>query len=86
MQIINAKNVDGLLYGGAIYSEGDLYVINSTFMNDEALGYGGAIYTSSGTKLHIIDSTFTNDTSKHYGGAISGAKWVEIINSTIDNN
>ena len=86
INIINGKNDEGLYYGGAILADGELYVVNSSFRDNEALGYGGAISVFSGNKLHIINSTFTNDTSRHYGGAINGAEWVEIINSTFELN
>ena len=42
--------------GGAIYSEGTLNVLNSSFVNDTASNIGGAIYSSG--ILNVFDSTF----------------------------
>lgn len=85
INIINGKNDEGLYYGGAILADGELYVINSSFRDNEAFGYGGAISVFSGSNLHIINSTFTNNTSRHYGGAIMGSD-VEVINSSFELN
>ena len=82
--------------GGAIYNEGDNYlIINSTFKNNVAIwGYGGAII-NHGANFTIINSTFTNNTAYRSGGAIynhdkssysSGTYNFKVINSTFTNN
>ncbi len=57
-----------ILGGGAIYSDGVLKIMNSTFVNNSVLtGDGGAIYV--GSSANIINSTFKNNEAKN-GGAI----------------
>ena len=89
-------------YGGAIYnqnifsfsSEGDLImetlgnitIINSSFINNTASEYGGAIENNHGI-LIIRDSTFTNNTASRIGGAIENNHGILIIrDSTFTNN
>ena len=83
--------------GGAIYTEGNLQCINSTFKengirNFEGLNhYGGAIYSNS--ELTIKNSNFISnyfniwdiDEGYGYGGAVYGSI-VNVHNSTFENN
>ena len=80
--------------GGAIgaYSpsstSGNVSVKNSTFSNNSATLYGGAIALMSGNTFTISNSTFSNNKALH-GGAIGGpmsSGTVSIKNSTITNN
>lgn len=59
-------------YGGAIFIEsGTLEITNSTFINNYAYNYGGAIAGISDVSLRIKNSKFINDTSLNdAGGAI----------------
>lgn len=76
-----------IIGGGAIYSEGNLNIVNSTFTNNVAQttdgeNIGGAIYI--GSNAIISNSTFTNNSAKN-GGAIA----INAYNSskvTISNN
>ena len=53
--------------GGAVYSEGELYVSNSVFIENFA-GYGGAIHASYLT--HIESSIFERNEAEFGGGAV----------------
>ncbi len=59
-------------YGGAIYiNSGLLSITNSSFINNSAYNYGGAIAGVYDTSLKISNSLFENDTSVNdAGGAI----------------
>lgn len=84
--------------GGAIANTGLLDVANSTFTNNSASSYGGAI-SNYATKLSVNSSTFTNN-SAQMGGAIYGESKdettegandgvlseLEVTNSTFTNN
>ncbi|HEY53523.1 MAG TPA: hypothetical protein G4N94_08710, partial [Caldilineae bacterium] len=81
--------------GGAIYlggADSSLTVINSTFENNSAFQYGGAIYAAGGGAIKIIGSTFTDNlaTNGGRGGAVyydgvDGAR-LEVRNSTFTGN
>ncbi|MBR6024763.1 MAG: hypothetical protein IK044_07430 [Methanobrevibacter sp.] len=64
LTIINAYEE----YGGAIYNEGTLTIVNYSLNNNRALYYGGAIYNDG--DLTIINSTISNNTATNQGGAI----------------
>ena len=56
-------------HGGAIYSNGDLYVGNCSFIHNKA-EKGGAIYAYEDTKIIIINSGFVDNSAEYYGGAV----------------
>lgn len=60
-------------YGGAINHQGseDLTITNSSFSDNSADAYGGAIFTRS-LDTKITGSTFTNNYAGYGGGAVSG--------------
>jgi CSLREA domain-containing protein len=71
--------------GGAIYTDGSLTVINSTFSGNTA-GTGGAIWIGAGT-ANIESSTFKGNSVTSTGGAILNLLGVaNIINSTFYGN
>ncbi|QUH22613.1 DUF11 domain-containing protein [Methanobacterium alkalithermotolerans] len=85
------------VYGGAIYSTGNLNISNSFFLNNWVLSgadndaQGGAIYSSG--PLTITDSTFFNNTATSSsgtqnddGGAIAVFNTLKITRSTFTNN
>ncbi|MBR0270453.1 MAG: hypothetical protein IJQ68_00435 [Methanobrevibacter sp.] len=75
--------------GGALYCDGDLDIVNSTFLSNGVSCYGssgGAIYSKG--NLSITDSVFKdNDLSgvNVYGGAVYGES-VDVSNSVFDSN
>jgi|GEM_PF-1880242 len=80
-----------ILSGGAVYSDSDLIIVNSTFVNnnaDDAGSYnGGAV--SVGETATIRNSTFINNSAEK-GGAISveafNSSNVNIYNNTFEFN
>jgi hypothetical protein len=79
--------------GGAIHLDGqNLTITNSSIVNNQTCGDGGAIYIHSegaGT-LHIENSTIAGNSAAGGGGAIAGSSdgetEVEVVNSTITGN
>ena len=55
------------VYGGAVYTKGSTYVSGSSFTDNYANNYGGAIYSKN---LNIINCTFLSNKADDYGGAI----------------
>ncbi|BDZ68722.1 beta strand repeat-containing protein [Methanobacterium ferruginis] len=98
--ICNLTITDGYTtgYGGAIYNQGNLTVINSTFQNNSAqYGNGGAIYnwnTGNGfINCTVIQSNFQNNNAQYgNGGAIynwnTGNGFINctVIQSNFENN
>ena len=70
-------------YGGAIYNEGDLTIINSSLTASRG-DYAGAI-GNWGT-LRVRGSTFASNQANHQGGAIMNFGTLDIANSTIAGN
>jgi predicted outer membrane repeat protein len=71
--------------GGAVYSEGVLYVLRSTFTKNGAVDYGGAI--DAYNTVTIVDSTFTKNHCEGTGGAVWNTGGVAtILNSTFTKN
>ncbi|WP_407379598.1 Ig-like domain repeat protein [Methanobrevibacter sp.] len=67
-------------YGGAIYSSGDLTVVDSIFTDNSAGSCGGAIYASS--NISVVDSTFVGNSLDYGDGE---AIWAYALYATIDN-
>ena len=88
----NITIADGIAgNGGGIYIESGLKPViirKSTFLNNEATGNGGAIYSKQSIEVTIINSTFVNNGASNQGGAIYGddGSVTTIINSTIFKN
>ena len=55
--------------GGAIYLDSDSYIVNSTFIENSASSYGGAIYTKS-SSVYIIDCDFKQNKASSSGYTI----------------
>jgi predicted outer membrane repeat protein len=73
-------------FGGGIYSNGSLTVIDSTFSGNQTTSFGGAVFLTSGT-ASISGSTFAGNHSGAFAGAIfNQTADVEIVNSTISGN
>ncbi len=71
--------------GGALSSsQGNMEIINSTFINNTAAN-GGAVYVYSGN-LSIVDSKFINNSANTSGGAVYSYRNLNITNSDFENN
>ena len=79
----------GSPYGGAIYCNGNLTIINSVFKNNNIMGIdiysnGGAVYCDG--DLTVTNSTFISNSVEGNGGAIYSTGTVNISNSTFTSN
>lgn len=74
---------DTSAYGGAIHSDGKLFVSDSIFSQNKST-YGGAI--SSGQYLVVSGSSFDGNTAGVRGSAISANGKAVIYNSVFENN
>ena len=63
---------NGYGLGGAIFSAGDVTVVNSTISGNAAVDGGGL---GNGGRLTIINSTVTNNISEGKGGGVAGFNW-----------
>ena len=68
--------------GGGISAQ-TLVVIDSSFDDNQTIGWGGAI---RGTDVTIHGSTFTNNTSGEDGGAVTGSNTLTITSSSFSQN
>ena len=72
-------------YGGALYNQGSLTLINTTLYNNNAQEGGGAIYTARHSNLTIVNSTLYNNTAI-CGGAIDNRGCSTLNNAKLINN
>ena len=80
--------------GGAIWTNGNLTIIDSKFINNTASTTGGGIYvtTNSITNVIIYGSTFRNNGVNDFGGGIylttttGNTVNIDIVNNTFINN
>ena len=78
--------------GGAIYlADGDIMISNSTFVNNSATSFGGAIYAISDikddkTEAMITQSSFINNHADTSGGAITVSDSIQISQCSFMNN
>ena len=87
--VTNSKfnNNTATVYGGAIFSDGELMVEDSTFENNVAGLVGGAIATTTGSvKTTIAGNSFKNNHSVYDGGAIGSYNGMTITNSYFEGN
>ena len=83
LTIINSsfdKNTADDDNGGAIYSKGDLDIINSTFTSNNADDDGGAIYCEK--SIYLENSLFEKNKAKVDGGAIYSKNNVTVTKNT----
>ena len=71
---------------GCINNCGVLIVTNTTFHNNSAYWWAGAIHTHGGANTTIYDCNFTNNTAGWNGGALYTYSWLQIFNSTFKGN
>ena len=80
------ENNTGRYEPGAINNCGVLNVTDSTFINNKAGQWAGAIHTHSNAYSRIVGSNFTNNVAGTNGGALFSYSKLEVINSTFDGN
>lgn len=75
-------------YGGGIYSEGNLTLVDSTISGNSAISRGGGIFGGYGSgSIAIIGSTISGNFSKYNGGGIAHRYGtLTITQSTISGN
>lgn len=69
-------------FGGGVYGNGTTNVNGSTFVNNSALGSGGAMYSDAGT-VTITNSTISGNQANGFNGGVRLWANGTIINSTI---
>lgn len=72
--------------GGAIYNRGELNIVDSTFRDNTARRYGGAIANAVGAKLNIRDSYLFDNKAQWQGGAVYNSDGAVISHCEIINN
>ena len=78
---------DNAKQGGGLYNDGALSVINTTFDQNRADRFGGAIYHNSGILSEISYSIFSGNSAIVQGGAIYNFSMITTIqNSTFSGN
>ena len=80
------ENNTGRYEPGAINNCGVLNVTDSTFINNKAGQWAGAIHTHSNAYSRIVGSNFTNNVAGTNGGALFSYSNIEVINSTFTGN
>ncbi|AWX32008.1 Ig-like domain repeat protein [Methanosphaera sp. BMS] len=79
-----ANGASSQCYGGAIRSEANVEVNNSTFTSNKAYDYGGAIYANTAS---IYSSTFSeNKVDDNDGGAVYVESTIDVRDSSFYNN
>ncbi|MCL2115851.1 MAG: hypothetical protein FWH29_06490, partial [Methanobrevibacter sp.] len=74
-------------YGGAIgLTSGNINVYDSTFENNSAFTYGGAVGVPTGGNFYANNSNFTDNVAGTYGGAIGSAAGVNITYCIFTSN
>jgi len=94
LTIAQGNSAEGTGFGGAIETDGDLTVIDSTFVGNQSNHLGGAIdiasnRPSSSLRVVIAGTTFVNNAATSYGGAIEAdatGALVSVTNSTFVGN
>ncbi|AMK15822.1 Ig-like domain repeat protein [Methanobrevibacter olleyae] len=71
---------------GCINNCGVLVVRNTTFYNNSAYWWAGAIHTHGGANTTIYNSNFTDNLAGWNGGALYTYSWLQIYNSTFKSN
>lgn len=72
--------------GGAIQNNGILTITNLVVNTNTATGFGGGIYSASGTTLNVVNCTISNNTGTLGGGIMVNGGTSTITGSTISNN
>ena len=80
------ENNIGRYEPGAINNCGILNVTDSTFINNRAGQWAGAIHTHSNAYTRIVGSNFTDNVAGTNGGALFSYSKLEVINSIFTGN
>ena len=72
-------------YGGGIFNDGSLMIMNSTLADNNATT-GGAIYNNAARTLTVTNSTISNNNANGGGIYISAGALATITNSTFSGN
>lgn len=80
------ENNTGRYEPGAINNCGVLNVTDSTFINNKAGQWAGAIHTHSNAYSRIVGSNFTNNVAGTNGGALFSYSKLEVIDCNFDGN
>lgn len=80
------ENNHGVVEPGCINNCGVLILNNTTFLNNSAGWWAGAIHTHCGANTTIYNSNFTDNLAGWNGGALYTYSWLQIYNSTFKGN
>lgn len=88
---VTNNRIIGMYGGGGCENSGSLYLLNTTFANNQSLEIGGAINNYTGT-VYIVNSTITanlstsNMGSPTGGGIGNNGGTIRVVNSLLANN
>ena len=80
------ENNNGVVEPGCINNCGVLILNNTTFLNNSAGWWAGAIHTHGGANTTIYNSNFTDNLAGWNGGALYTYSWLQIYNTTFKGN
>jgi len=80
------ENNQGIVEPGCINNCGVLILNNTTFLNNSAGWWAGAIHTHCGANTTIYNSNFTDNLAGWNGGALYTYSWLQIYNTTFKGN
>ena len=80
------ENNHGVVEPGCINNCGVLILNNTTFLNNSAGWWAGAIHTHCGANTTIYNSNFTDNLAGWNGGALYTYSWLQIYNTTFKGN
>ena len=82
----NSEGGQDLGGGIRIFSNSNVTILNSSIINNVALGQGGGIFNNTGSTLNLRDSEVSNNQSHKSGGGIINGGIFTIDNSIISSN
>jgi predicted outer membrane repeat protein len=83
---VTITRTTGAYNGGALYAEGNVTIVDSTFTGNIALADGGVLYAWNGDRtVSISNSVFDENTAGFQGGAILATN-VTVTGSTFTDN
>ena len=83
---VTITRTQGAFNGGALYAEGNVTIVDSTFTDNIATADGGVLYAWNGARtVSISNSVFDGNTAGFQGGAVLAAN-VTVTGSTFTEN